>query len=79
MTPPSLLALVAEAQAGTGLLSDHKRLVWEVAHLAGTNPPHSSGKAAHSAMSCSVVLHSWSQQQQPGVADKHKGGLLSQG
>lgn len=31
------------------------------------------------AISCSAVLHSWSQQQQPGVADKHKGGLLSPG
>lgn len=31
------------------------------------------------AISCSMVLHSWSQQQQPGVANKHKAGLLSQG
>lgn len=47
-TPPSLPALVAEAQEGTGLLSAHNQLVWGVACLAGTNPLHSSRKAARS-------------------------------
>lgn len=49
--PHSLLALMAEAQEGTGLPSAHKWLLTEVAHLAGTNPPHSSRKAAHPLLS----------------------------